>query len=114
MNTPQKLLFQLSCIAGMLFTVSELRVLISESRPALYLAAYSVALLFTGAYSVPSLIAGLAGAIQTPDWFYSAIPLFGLFSYLLVRGFCLTVKDKGGNPPVAEKVSQSDPSDSES
>lgn len=115
MNTPQKLLFQLSCVAGMLFTVSELRVLVSESRPVLYLAAYSVALFFTGAYSVPSLIAGFAGAIQTPDWSYSAIPLFGLFIYLLIRGFFFTVKDKNGNTPAKEEVSEeSDPSENES
>ncbi len=91
MNAPDKLLFQLGCLAGMIFTVSELRLLIGKPRPALYLFSLGAAVLFLGVSSVPTLIGGMSGAIEKSSWFWCSLPMAGTFLYVLTRLFCLQI-----------------------
>ena len=112
MNTPDKLLFQVSCVMGMLFAVSELRTLISKPNPVIYFLAHGAALFFMGAYAIPSLLAGAFDVLTKPEWFYASIPMTGFFLYLAVRTFRLMIqKEEEPIPEDTTPTEETEPSD---
>ena len=85
MNAPDKLIFQLGCLGGMLFLINELRALISRPRPTLYMLSAVCAALFLGAASIPSIVAYHTGILTDRVMMAGYYLMLGLFVYVTVR-----------------------------
>jgi hypothetical protein len=92
MNAPDKLIFQLACLGGMLFTVSELRIAVGSLRSVRYLFFMGISILFAGTSALPSLILGALNVIDRPSWFWCYLVIFGMLIYTVARMLSLTVK----------------------
>ena len=85
MNAPDKLIFLVACIAGMLFVTEELRLYFGTVRPVLYFFSLGCALLFLSAASIPTLIAVLFGKMEAPSWVLANLLLLGLLICAALR-----------------------------
>lgn len=103
MNAPDKLVFQLGCLAGMLFLVSEIRAIVSETRPALYLFATATGTILLGSASIPSIIAYHMGLLPNTDSLGGYYMLLGLFVYVAVRLVTLCIRPQPAPVPVSEE-----------
>ncbi|MBO5882961.1 MAG: hypothetical protein J6Q78_00970 [Clostridia bacterium] len=61
MNSPDKLIFHMACLSGMLFILGEIRCYFSTPRKTLYMFSLSLASLFLFTTSVPSILVTLFG-----------------------------------------------------
>ena len=78
MNSPDKLLFGIACVAAMFFIVSEMKVAVGSARPAVHIIASSSAALLCSASAIPSIIAYPAGRLPASGDVY--------FEYFLLLG----------------------------
>ena len=85
MNTPDKLLFLVACLSGMLFTVEELQILVGKEKRGLYFFSLGAAVFFLGASSIPTLVAISFGAMYFSPWHLTHLVLLGVFLYALTR-----------------------------
>lgn len=89
MNAPDKLMFQLGILSALLFMVSEIRATVSAPRSVLYMFSAGGAMIFTGACSLPSIIASYKLILHQTDTVYCNFSLFGFFLYVILRFLCL-------------------------
>ncbi len=104
MNAPNKVLFQLACLAGMLFTTEELRIMVGAPRRGLYLFSLGSAILLLGVATVPTLIAILAGAMEAPSWTPCYTALLGIFLYAVARMLSLTFTEEAPSEDSREQT----------
>lgn len=84
MNAPDKVLFELACVVGVLFLISDLRASISEPRPTLFRFSLAAATILLGTASIPSLIGVWQGVLRE-TMAPSYLLLLALFVYALTR-----------------------------
>lgn len=109
MNAPDKIIFQLACLGGMIFVVEEMRSFFQSLRPALYLFSASCASLLLGSAAIPSLIGGFCGVLPQPSWFLCHFILAGMFVYTFVA--FLTQVRTAVTSPASEEPMQTETAD---
>ena len=86
MNSPNKLIFQLACLSAMLALLADMRILADAQKPRFSLFAFSLATLFLGSSSVPSVFAYMKGIFPSD---YRNLPAdfvcMALWCYCLIR-----------------------------
>lgn len=98
MNAPDKILFGLACISGMLFTVSELKLVVGTPRPAIYHISVASTILFGSASSIPSIIAHHAGRSPKQNGlYYEYYFILAMAIYAAIRLFT-EFSSKSGKP----------------
>lgn len=105
MNAPDKLIFQLGCLAGMLFLINELRAWISHPRPVWYRFSAGCAVFLTASASIPSIIAYHTGRLTDTVFMAGYYLLLGLCFYIAVR--LVTVSLHSESPVKEEQTEQS-------
>lgn len=108
MNAPDKLLFLVACLSGMLFTAEELRIFAEVPKSGRYFFSMGCAVFFLGVSSIPTLIGVSLGAMEPASWHLSCIVLFGMFLYAVTRMLLIVFSSKK-----TERVSAEQPADQE-
>lgn len=85
MNSPDKVLFGLACIFAMLFIVNEMKILVNNTRPAIYYLSSALAILFCASSSVPSIVACCIGKLPMDGLFFEYIILLAIAIYCVDR-----------------------------
>ena len=70
MNAPDKLLFGIACVSAMLFTVSELKLIVGTARRTVYTLSAATTVLLCSSASIPSVIAFHAGRLPENNGLY--------------------------------------------
>jgi len=84
LNNPNKMLFHFTCLSAMFFLLYELRVIYGTSKARLWLFSTASAAFMLGCYSVPSIIAHLAGACECFD-LRTDVAFAAIFLFVVVR-----------------------------
>ena len=84
LNNPNKMLFHFTCLSAMLFLLYELRVIYGVSKARLWLFSTASAAFMLGCYSIPSIIAHLAGACESFD-IRTDVAFAAIFLFVVVR-----------------------------
>ena len=88
MNAPDKILFGLACVFGMLFGVSELKLVVGSPRPAIYHISVASTILFGSVASIPSIIAHHAGRLpEQSGAYYEYYFILAMAIYAAIRLF---------------------------
>lgn len=86
MNSPIKMIFQFATLSAVLLTVNELRVDLEVKKPRFHLFAATVATVFLGTSSIPSIICSFTGHMPSSYiLFYSDCILLLLFVFSTAR-----------------------------
>lgn len=82
MNSPNKLLFQVSCMILLLYLLCDLRLILSIAMPRAYCAMTGVTVFYTFSYAVPGIFGFCTGILPRVDYLMTSIVLlgFGLYS----------------------------------
>lgn len=108
-NSPIKLIFQLATLGAMLLTVCELRVGLDVKKPRFHLFAATVAAVFLGTSSVPSIICFFTGHMPTSYvLLYSDCVLATLFVFAVARLCQLCFSGERENATDIEEVLEED------
>ena len=70
MNAPDKILFGIACVIAMVFTVSELKLIVGSARKVLYTLSAALTVLLCSTASIPSIIAFHAGRLPENNGLY--------------------------------------------
>ncbi len=90
MNSPNKIVFHLAIASVLLFTVSELRVLLGYGKPRFYYFSLFTVITATSVSSVPSLTAYISGRLSSGyKSLYEDLIFLGVLTYALTRAFTL-------------------------
>ena len=96
MNAPDKILFGIACVAAMLFTVSELKLIVGTARKWLYTLSAALTLLLCATASIPSIIAYHAGRLpESNGLYFEYYFLLALAVYAAIRLFT-SISSKAG------------------
>ncbi len=109
MNSPIKLSFQFGVLAAMLLTVNEVRCTLNDNRVSFHLFSATVAAVFCGASSVPSVICSLMA--KMPDNYYlfnydCVLALFFVISIVRLAQMCFSCEALA--PEAAQMADASD------
>jgi len=85
MNSPNKIMMHMSCLALMLFFMSEARCVAGAMKKKLYIFSTSVAIFFVGVEAIPSIIAIISSKMTTPEYLSYDILLCPILLYLITR-----------------------------
>ena len=105
MNSPIKMIFQFATLSAVLLAVNELRVDLEVKKPRFHLFAATVATVFLGTSSIPSIICSFTGHMPTSYiLFYSDCILLLLFVFSAARlcQLCFTKDGAHGSAVVEE------------
>lgn len=91
MNSPQKLLLHVACLASMFFFITEARCIFEDMRKKLYIFWLCTGIFFSGVYSVPSLIYFAINGISDYTFITFIITFFAVFVYLVTRAVTLMI-----------------------
>lgn len=85
MNSPTKIMMHISCLALMLFFMSEARCIAGAMRKKLYIFSAAIAIFFASVEAIPSIIAVIFNKIENTDYLSYDIFLCPIIFYLIVR-----------------------------
>lgn len=91
MNAPLKVYLQLGCVAAMFFLLRDMKATVCPSRSLVTLLSFGLGTLFTGAASLPTLIAFLRGDLGEADIRTVPFLLLLLWLYCLARMLTLLI-----------------------
>ena len=102
LNSPVRILEQMSCIAIMIYFVYEVRFIVSEDRPKHYLTFAPAAIFITAVSSVSQICGSFSGIFSYDGHTFNAILRFALLMYMISRYLPYVLSGKYG--PVPEPV----------
>ena len=111
MNSPQKLLLHISCLASIFFFATEARCIFESIRKRIYIFLLCTGMFFSGIYSIPSLVSFLLEKPADPNFISFSIIFFAVFIYIVIRAVTLMISDKA--PKAADSVSEEAPQSQE-
>lgn len=98
MNSPQKILLHITCLASMFFFIAEARCIFEDMRKKLYILWICATLFFSGVYSLPSLISFVVDGVSDYNFISFIIVFFAIFVYTVMRAITLMTTTKKIKP----------------
>lgn len=105
MNSPMKILLHITCLALMFFFISEARSFFEDIKKKRYLFWLCTAILFSGTYSISSMIYFVTSDIFDYNFASYVIIFFAMFVYLVIRAITVIIATKKS---VAENIVNED------
>ncbi|MBQ7500041.1 MAG: hypothetical protein IJT91_04015 [Clostridia bacterium] len=106
LNSPVRIMDQMSCILIMIYFVYDVRFIVGEGRPKHYLTFAPAAIFVTGVSAIGKVVCTFTGLFEFNGNTYSAMFRFAIFAYMLSRYLPYVMSGKYG--PIPEKKTAED------
>ena len=99
LNSPVRIMDQMSCVLIMIYFIYDVRFIVGEGRPRYYLAFAPAAIFVTGISSIGKVVCTFTGLFDYNGNTYSAMFRFAVFVYMLSRYLPYVLSGKYGPIP---------------